>query len=502
MFESANLAKKVPKAEFKAEEPELRERLIEAQLELLERETAPVILLFAGLDPLGRSAAARQIMSWMDARHIRPYAHTNEDLEASQHPRMWGFWRGLPRRGRIGIFLNSWYEFPLSEYLLGRIDQARYRAHIDEIVRFEQMLANEGALLLKFMFMLPEEQTRRVIKDITKRQLRAWKVSNREIEISEYFRKHYDKGVETVEELASATSKAPHALWIPLASANARYRDLTLGRTLADAIEQRLAAAEPAAETTKADAIVSDAGSNLLSKLQLDQRLDRKDYRKRLNRERNRLSKMLLDDRFAQRSLVIVFEGNDAAGKGGSIRRVIEAVDPRLLRVIPIAAPSDEERAQPYLWRFWRHIPSAGRVTIFDRSWYGRVLVERVESLCSDADWMRAYEEIRSFEDELTAYGIIVIKFWLAIDADEQLRRFQEREQVSYKRYKITEEDWRNRDKWADYARAVHDMVDRTSTANAPWTLVEANDKYFARVKVLKTINDRLVAELNRKEER
>jgi len=194
--------------------------------------------------------------------------------------------------------------------------------------------------------------------------------------------------------------------------------------------------------------------------------------------------------------LVIAFEGNDAAGKGGGIRRIVQALDPRMMRVIPIVAPSSEEKAQPYLWRFWRHVPQKGRIAIFDRTWYGRVLVERVEGFCSEADWRRAYQEIRFFESELTDFGAVMVKFWLALDKKEQLRRFKEREKVGYKRYKITDEDWRNRRKWNVYAEAVHDMVDETSTSYAPWTLVEANDKLFARVKILKTVNDRLEAEL------
>jgi len=235
---------------------------------------------------------------------------------------------------------------------------------------------------------------------------------------------------------------------------------------------------------------------NILSTLDLSQSLDSEDYKGQLKKEQERLTALTLGKKFENRALVAVFEGNDAAGKGGAIRRVFQALDPRMSRIIPIAAPSDEAKAQPYLWRFWRHIPPKGHTTIFDRTWYGRVLVERVEKFASKQDWMRAYGEIRSFEEELAAYGIIVVKFWLAIDKKEQLRRFKEREKVGYKRYKITEEDWRNRRKWNVYADAVHDMVERTSTKYAPWTLIEANDKFFARVKVLKTINDRLEAEL------
>ncbi|RCI49506.1 polyphosphate kinase, partial [Pseudomonas aeruginosa] len=168
--------------------------------------------------------------------------------------------------------------------------------------------------------------------------------------------------------------------------------------------------------------------------------------------------------------------------------------DPRQYHIVPIAAPTEEERAQPYLWRFWRHIPARRQFTIFDRSWYGRVLVERIEGFCAPADWLRAYGEINDFEEQLSEYGIIVVKFWLAIDKQTQMERFKEREKTPYKRYKITEEDWRNRDKWDQYVDAVGDMVDRTSTEIAPWTLVEANDKRFARVKVLRTINDAIEA--------
>ncbi len=203
---------------------------------------------------------------------------------------------------------------------------------------------------------------------------------------------------------------------------------------------------------------------------------------------------MLRHKHMRRHALVAAFEGNDAAGKGGAIRRVAAALDPRQYRIVPIAAPTEEERAQPYLWRFWRHIPARGKFTIFDRSWYGRVLVERVEGFCSPADWMRAYGEINDFEEQLVNAGVVVVKFWLAIDQQTQLERFEEREQTPFKRYKITEDDWRNRDKWDDYSQAVGDMVDRTSSEIAPWTLVEANDKRWARVKVLRTINEALEA--------
>ncbi len=495
MFESLKLQHKISKADYKAEAPQLRGALIDAQFDLMESQDFPVVVLLSGMDVRGRGAAAKQLLSWMDPRHIRPYALYRPSEEELERPRMWRFWRALPGKGRIGLFLNSWYETPATEYFLGHIDQAEFRAHIDEISRFERMLAQEGVLLLKFLFIVPEEHNLEDLKRLRKDRAVAWKVSEQEIELGKQFAKRYDDVLNVIEELVSTTSTG-YAHWIPLASADARYRDLTIGRTLVKAIRGRLDAPAPAIPATGTSATISGDGENILDTLDLSQALDRDAYDKRLKKQQRRLSELTHSDKFEDRALVAVFEGNDAGGKGGSIRRVVQALDPRLLHVVPIAAPSDEERAQPYLWRFWRHVPRKGHLTIFDRSWYGRVLVERVEKFATEDEWMRAYEEIRSFESELADYGVIVAKFWLAIDADEQLRRFKEREQIGYKRYKITDEDWRNREKWDDYAQAVHDMVDRTSTSAAPWTLVEANDKYFARVKVLQTLADRLEAEL------
>jgi polyphosphate kinase 2 (PPK2 family) len=237
----------------------------------------------------------------------------------------------------------------------------------------------------------------------------------------------------------------------------------------------------------------------VIDQLKMSQKLAKKTYQSELEKYQGKLNLLTRDPKFRKMSVIAVFEGSDAGGKGGAIRRITGALDARFYRIIPIAAPTEEERAQPYMWRFWRHIPRTGRVTIFDRSWYGRVLVERVEKFCSEADWMRAYTEINDFEEQLANNNTVIVKFWLAITKDEQLRRFKERENVGFKRFKITDEDWRNREKWDDYERAVCDMVDRTSTEMAPWTLVEANDKYFARIKILKTLCQRIEAAMKKK---
>jgi len=234
----------------------------------------------------------------------------------------------------------------------------------------------------------------------------------------------------------------------------------------------------------------------VLSELDLSQKMSESLYTRELEKWQGRLALLSREKKFRKRSLVALFEGNDAAGKGGTIRRVARALDPRLYNIVPIAAPSDEEKAHPYLWRFWRRLPGLGHFTVFDRSWYGRVLVERVEALCPEADWWRAYSEINDFEAELVEHGVVVAKFWLAISREEQLRRFKERERTAYKRFKITPEDWRNRKRWEAYSEAVCMMVERTSTETSRWTLVEAGDKYFGRVKVLRTLCARLEEKL------
>ncbi len=492
MFESLRLDHTLSKADFKAEEPDLRNRLVEAQLDLLEKPDFPVIVLLSGMDPIGRSESTKQLLNWLDSRHIRLFASMRKSDEESARPRMWRFWRALPPKGEIGIFLNSWYETPIRDHFLGETGADRFREQIDEIRRFEEMLCHEGALFLKFMLFVPREKAEAEIKAFGKKDSPPWKVSKEEREIGQAYVERYDHARAVTERMISETSTG-YAPWYPLPSADPHYRDLTIGRTLAAAIRARLE--EPTRSVPAGGAgLETPPAPNLLDALNLKLTLDKKTYSKRLEAEQNRLTKLTLGRKFEKRGLVAVFEGNDAAGKGGSIRRIVQALDPRMLEVVSIAAPSDEEKAQPYLWRFWRHVPARGGITIFDRSWYGRVLVERVEGFATQSDWMRAYEEIRTFEAELTEYGIIVVKFWLAIDQQEQLRRFKEREDVEYKRHKITEEDWRNREKWDAYRDAVHEMVDRTSARQAPWTLVEANDKRFARVKVISTLNERLKA--------
>ncbi len=385
----------------------------------------------------------------------------------------------------MGVFAGSWYSIPIARRIAGKMSRGQLDSRLDEINRFERMLINEGALLLKFWFHLTKAGQKQRLRQLESDPRTAWRVTSE----SWARTRTYGALQNVAGHVLRATSSA--SAWSIVDGTDDNYRHLRVARELLAALKSRLdVRPRKPAEARSVLAPVDER--NVLSALDLSRALPEKKYELELARWQGRLAELSHHKRFAEHSLVLAFEGMDAAGKGGAIRRIAFALDPRQYQIVPIASPGEEERAQPYLWRFWRHIPRKGRVTIFDRSWYGRVLVERVEGLCPDADWMRAYSEINDFEHELVHARTIVLKFWLQIDRQEQLRRFKEREKVEHKRFKITAEDWRNRGKWAAYQAAAVDMIDRTSTGKAPWIVVEANDKYYARVKIARAIVKRL----------
>jgi polyphosphate:AMP phosphotransferase len=492
MFESAELGHTIDKRQYARIEPKLREELLDLQGAVLERRRFPVIIIIGGVDGAGKGETVNLLNEWMDPRHIETHAFGEASDEERERPPIWRFWRALPPRGKIGIFFGAWHTRPIVDRVLGVTKAADLARSLEEILRFEQMLADEGALILKFWFHLGKKQQKRRLTALAKDARTRWRVTPLDWERFEM----YDRFRKVSERALRETSTA-HAPWIVVEGLDPRYRSVTVGRILRDALRKRLAAAEDAPPRVVAPPIVRAAGeTNVIRALDLGRKVARDDYDRKLEKLQARLSLLARDERFHERAVIVAFEGSDAAGKGGAIRRVTGALDARWYDVIAVAAPTEEERAQPYLWRFWRHVPRRGRFTIYDRSWYGRVLVERVEGFCREPDWMRAYSEINDFEEHLTRHGIGVVKFWLAISKDEQLRRFKERERTGFKRFKITGEDWRNRKKWDAYEAAACDMIDRTSTDVAPWNLVAANDKYAARLDVLRTLCDRIEAML------
>jgi len=490
MFESAEIGHSIDKETYDKEVAVLREALLEAQYELKQQSRFPVIVLINGIEGAGKGETVKLLNEWMDPRLIQVESFVLPTDEELSRPPQWRFWRKLPPKGRIGIFFGNWYSQMLYSRVTGEIKDSQLDGLIGDAERFERMYFDEGALIFKFWFHLSKKQLKERLKALENDPQRSWQLSDLDWKQSEV----YDKFVRYGERVLRRTSR-DYAPWYVVEGADERYRSLTVGRTILEGLQAALKLqGHPARQPHAAPLVSSLDNKGLLDALDLTLALDKDQYKEQMAKEQARLATLMRDKRFRSHSLVAVFEGNDAAGKGGAIRRVTDALDPRQYHIVPIAAPTEEERAQPYLWRFWRHMPARRQFTIFDRSWYGRVLVERVEGFASDADWLRAYAEINDFEEQLVNYGIVVVKFWLSIDQDTQLERFKERESIPFKRFKITEEDWRNRDKWDLYADAVGDMVDRTSTEIAPWTLVEANDKRYARVKVLRTINDALEA--------
>jgi polyphosphate:AMP phosphotransferase len=487
MFEAAELQQKISKDDYKKRVPALRTELVALQQEL-RRAAFPVVVVFAGVDGAGKSETVNLLSEWMDPRWLVTRAFDRPSDEERERPEYWRFWRELPPAGRIGLFLSTWYSMPVLDRVYRRTNRLEFEQDLTRVADFERTLVDAGALILKFWMHLAKKDQRKRLTALEDDPLTRWRVTK----TSWKHWKLYGRFIAAAETAIRATSTG-QAPWTIVDGSDERYRGLTVAETIKDAIRRRLGEQRPrsAARPTRQARSAAKPGSTILSHVRFKS-LDKETFERRLRERQSELH--LLQRRALDRgvSTILVFEGWDAAGKGGAIRRLAAALDARHYQVIPIAAPTDEERAHHYLWRFWRHLPRAGRVTIFDRSWYGRVLVERVEGFASAPEWMRAYGEINQFEDQLLDHGIVLVKFWLHITRDEQLRRFKERQRSTFKSWKITEEDWRNRKQWDAYEHAVNEMVERTSTRRAPWTVVEANDKYYARIRVLQTVCESL----------
>lgn len=495
MFESAELGHKIDKDTYDSEVPALRAALLEAQLDLVKLAKFPVIILVAGLDGAGRGETVNLLNEWMDPRFMQTHGMGKPSDEELDRPMMWRFWRELPPKGRIGVFLGSWYTWPIINRIHGRTNAAELDQSLERARRMENMLIDEGALIIKFWLHLSKDKQKKRLERLEKDPKTRWRVTERDWK--RY--KLYDKFSVVHESVIRHTSTAL-APWIIVEGFDSRYRNLTIGKMILAALRKRLDEAETKpAEVAAPPLLPSIDNLNILKTLDLSQKIDKDEFTSELEKYQGKLALLTRRAKFKKMAVIALFEGSDAAGKGGAIRRITGALDARYYGIIPVAAPTEEERAQPYLWRFWRHIPRRGRLIMFDRSWYGRVLVERIEGYCSEGDWMRAYSEINDFEAQLVRHNIVVVKFWLTISQEEQLNRFKKRENIAFKHFKITADDWRNREKWGEYEQAVCDMVDRTSTEIAPWTLVEADDKNFARIKILKTLCEQIEEAMKKK---
>lgn len=461
----------------------------------------PVLIVLEGWEIAGMDDAIAKLSEALDPRHVKVHPIFEPSEEERMRPFLWRHWIRTPAKGEIAVFDQSWYRYLLRGKLDKTLKPAEWATAVREINAYERQLAEDGTLILKYFFHISRKEQRRRFEEFESDPYERWRVTKSAWQ--KY--KHYDKISEVYEEILENTSTA-HVPW-EIIPANFRFFRRVklfehLTRRLNEAIpayEKRKQHPAPKPEkSTKASKLLTKVPV-ILDRVDLTVSLEEKEYEERLKKAQVRLRELLFECYDVRMPVIATFEGWDAAGKGGTIKRLLTNLDPRSYEVHAIAAPTDEEKAHHYLWRFWKRLPKAGHLGIFDRTWYGRVLVERVEGFCSEEEWKRAYREINEFEHSFTDYGTVLCKYWLHISKEEQLRRFQEREKNVFKQYKLTDEDWRNRERWDLYRLAVADMLEHTSTTAAPWTIVESDDKKWGRVKVIETLNTAIARRLKRK---
>jgi polyphosphate:AMP phosphotransferase len=475
---------RLSKREYQARVQTLRESLLRMQVGM---KSVPfkVLLLLAGPEGAGRGNVLHALTGWLDPRGIDTFTYFAPTDEEHQHPHQWRFWRSLPSIGRIGLYAGSWYTEALREVARSKRAFDHLENEAERIREFEKLLADSGTLIVKVWLQLSKKAQGRRLRALSDDPETAWRVSDEDW----HHHRIYDRLGKTARRILRRTDR-PGARWTVIDAEDERRRDLLVGELLLARFTQHQKKIDRLNRRARRPRVVKPlrpSGLRRLRALPLDQELSEKAYESQREKWLGRLNRAVRAALEAGRSIVFVFEGWDAAGKGGAIRRLTSALDPRDYSVISVAKPTAEEKHAHYLWRFWRQIPRNGRVAIFDRSWYGRVLVERLEGFCREDEWKRAFDELNRFEQQLTEHGVIVLKYWLQVSHDEQLRRFREREVTPHKRHKLNDEDWRNRRKRAAYEIAVGDMLALTDKENAPWHLVPANSKRFARLEVLRS---------------
>ena len=489
MLETIDSNKKMEKSAYKEWFPRLKSELRELQQTAREAKI-PIIIFLEGWHMSGKADSIRHLSEALDPRGFRVngvFASTDE--ERSRHW-MYRHWIRTPERGRIALYVRSWYNRVLADRVDGEVDEENLAHAFQAINHTEEMLHADGAIVLKFWLHISKKEQKKRLREAEKNPFNRYMVSDADWEAYKKY-EDYEKAVEEMLERTS-THWAP---WIVVESGDPRFRRMKLFQELCEALVHGINERRHRVSTRTSRPAVQELNipvledmPTLLDKVDLSKTLSSEEYEERKVSLQIRLRTLHSEAAKRGLPLLIAFEGWDAAGKGGAIRRLTATLDPRYYHVIPISKPTPEELSHHYLWRFWRHMPNPGVLTIFDRSWYGRVMVERIEGFCTEEEWKRAYQEINEFELQLFHGGIPIVKFWLHISKEEQLARFNSRKQDPHKIWKLTDEDWRNREKWDPYREAVDDMIKKTSTTFAPWTIVEGNCKRYARVRVMETI--------------
>lgn len=482
MLEKLDMKKKLSKGNYNEIMDVLGERL--GLVQRLAREAKkPIIIVFEGWRGARRSAIINTMMQQMDARGFDVYSTVRMNEEEHKQPFFTFFWQHLPALGNIAVYHRSWYYLKTANEVNCKEGNANCCQNIsyDHINTFEKMLTDDNYIILKYFLHLSPNQQKENIAKNAKTLGKAWRDVSPAIDESD----KYEEYLERYEKMLEATDKV-NAPWHLIAADDRRSAEIEIITSIVETVEKAI----NTPVTAPAAVIRPNTKYDVLGKINAMQELSKEEYKKELDKYQKRLKQLQIEMFKAQIPTVICFEGWDAAGKGGAIRRLTAALDPLGFSVHPVSAPNVVERQFHYLWRFWVHLPEAGNIAIFDRTWYGRVMVERIEGFAKDYEWQRAYDEIKDMEQQWAEHGFAIAKFWLQIDKEEQLRRFNDRQNDPMKQWKITDEDWRNRDKWEAYEEAVNEMLVRTDTSYAPWTVVEGNNKYYARLKVLKTVVD------------
>lgn len=495
MLDNLDLDISLDKETYDAKIEVLMQQLRSLQQACWEKKL-PIIIVLEGWAAAGKGALVKKMVGYMDPRGFTVHPiWPPSDTELS-YPFLWRFWQKLPARGRIGFFYHSWYTHVLEDRLFDRVSDAQVPTAIRQINSFERQMVDDGAAIAKFWIHLSKKELKHRLKKLEEDSLQAWRVRPEDWKQAKKYTEYKTFAEEMVAQ--TGTGPAPWTLVEGDCQRWGRVKVLTqMASTITEALDRQTMQSAPIQLPHQEH--LQPTEPDLLAQVDLTQSLSPEEYKQQLREEQTRFGKLQQSIDEHQIPVLVLFEGWDGAGKGGAIKRLTDILDPRSYTVNPFAAPTDEEKAHQYLWRFWRKLPTAGKISICDRSWYGRVLVERVEGFATEPEWRRAYQEINEFEEQLTSFGCVLVKFWLHISPDEQLKRFTERQNNPFKQYKLTDEDWRNRQKWNFYEVAVNQMIQRTSTPTAPWTPIAADDKYYARVKVIQTVTQAIRNQLKRR---
>ena len=511
MLEKVDLTMKMEKSEYKAKMTALKLQMGKLQRQCKEMGL-PIMIVFEGFDAAGKGMQIGKLIQSLDPRGFEVFTVKEETKEEAMHPFLWRFWTKTPQRGRMAVYDGSWYIKVLSDRFEKKMRESEIENCYRSICSFEKQITEDGTLLIKLFLDIDQKEQKKRFDKLMESKDTAWRVTKADLKKNE----KYDQYQEMIEEMLQRTD-TEYAPWTIVEATDRRYATVKIYTVITQMLtagidnRRREIARETAAEVIREaekeasenrsliDGATKGFQESVLAKVDLSLCCDRKTYRKKLKEYQKKIEKLHGELYQKRIPVVIGFEGWDAAGKGGAIKRLTEKMDARGYVVNPTAAPNDLEKAHHYLWRFWKNMPKDGHIAIFDRTWYGRVMVERIEGFCTQEEWKRAYKEINDMEKDLADAGAVVLKFWMQIDKKEQEKRFRQRQENPEKQWKITEEDWRNREKWEQYEEAVNEMLIRTSTEYAPWIVVEGNDKYYARLKVLETVIDALEKRISKK---